>query len=298
MPLPIEDYAAIGDGHTAALIGINGSLDWLCLPQFDSPACFAGLLGDDDNGHWLIGPVGEHTAERRYVGDTAVLETTYRTETGEIRVTDLMPTGERRADVVRRVEGVRGTVSIEHRWVVRYDYGRIRPWVHREDVAGHPAIIAVAGPDKLVLTGPRLPTAHDGTHEETFDVHEGDRLDFTLTWVPSYRGMPDAGGGRRAAGPHPRGAAGLGRRLPVRRPVAPRGRPQPGDPPRAHPRGHRRHRRGADHLPARGLRRRAQLGLPLLLAARRRPHPGVAARGRARRQRAPLARLAAARHRR
>ena len=145
MSLPIEDYAAIGDGHTAALIGINGSLDWLCLPQFDSPACFAGLLGDDDNGHWLIGPAGEHTAERRYVDDTAVLETTYRTETGEIRVTDLMPTGERRADVVRRVEGVRGTVSLRHQLVVRFDYGRIRPWVHREQVAGHPAIIAIAG---------------------------------------------------------------------------------------------------------------------------------------------------------
>ena len=191
MPLPIEDYAAIGDGHTAALIGINGSIDWLCLPQFDSPACFAGLLGDDDNGHWLIGPAGEHTAERRYVDDTAVLETTYRTETGEIRVTDLMPTGERRADVVRRVEGIRGTVSLRHRLVVRFEYGRIRPWVHREEVAGHPAIIAIAGPDKLILTGPRLPRASDGTHEETFDVQEGDRLDFTLTWVPSYRGMPD-----------------------------------------------------------------------------------------------------------
>ena len=192
MPLPIEDYAAIGDGRTVALIGINGSLDWMCLPQFDSPACFAGLLGDDDNGHWLLGPVGEHTAERRYIDDTAVLETTYRTDSGEIRVTDLMPTGERRADVVRRVEGVRGTVPLRHRWVVRYDYGRIRPWVHREQVAGHPAIIAVAGPDKLVLTGPRLPRAYDGTHEESFDVHEGDRLDFTLTWVPSYRGMPEA----------------------------------------------------------------------------------------------------------
>ena len=82
MPLPIEDYAAIGDGHTAALIGIDGSLDWLCLPQFDSPACFAGLLGTDQNGHWLLGPSGKHTATRRYVGDTAVLETTYTTDTG------------------------------------------------------------------------------------------------------------------------------------------------------------------------------------------------------------------------
>ena len=192
MPLPIEDYAAIGDGHTAALIGIDGSLDWLCLPQFDSPACFAGLLGDEDNGHWQLGPAGEHTARRRYIEDTAVLETTYRTDTGEVRVTDLMPTGERRADVVRRVEGVRGTVSFRHSWVVRFDYGRIRPWVHREQVGDHPAIIATAGPDKLILTGPRLPRAVDGHHEETFDVQEGDRLDFTLTWVSSYRGIPDA----------------------------------------------------------------------------------------------------------
>ena len=191
MSLPIEDYAAIGDGHTAALIGINGSVDWLCLPQFDSPACFAGLLGDDDNGHWFIGPAGEHAAMRRYVDDTAVLETTYCTDEGEFRVTDLMPTGERRADVVRRVEGVRGTVSIRHSLVVRFDYGQIRPWVHREEIGGRPAIIATAGPDKLILTGPRLPPAVDGHHEETFDVDEGDPLDFTLTWIPSYRDIPD-----------------------------------------------------------------------------------------------------------
>jgi GH15 family glucan-1,4-alpha-glucosidase len=192
MPLPIEDYAAIGDGHTAALIGIDGSIDWLCLPQFDSPACFAGLLGNDDNGHWLLGPSGKHSAVRRYIGDTAVLETTYVTDSGEIRVTDLMPTGDRRADVVRRVEGVRGTVSVRHSWVVRYDYGRVRPWVHREEVEGQPAIIATAGPDKLVLTGPRLPPAVDGHHEETFDVEAGDRLDFALTWIPSYRKIPEA----------------------------------------------------------------------------------------------------------
>jgi GH15 family glucan-1,4-alpha-glucosidase len=192
MALPIEDYAAIGDGHTAALIGINGSLDWLCLPQFDSPACFAGLLGDDFNGHWLIGPEGDHTATRRYIGDTAVLETTYCTDNGEFRVTDVMPTGERRADVIRRVEGIRGTVTVRHSWVVRFDYGRIRPWVHREELDGEPAIIATAGPDKLILTGPRLPPAVDGHHEETFDVEAGDRMDFTLTWTPSYRKVPPA----------------------------------------------------------------------------------------------------------
>ncbi len=190
MSLPIEDYAAVGDGHTAALIGINGSLDWLCLPHFDSPACFARLLGDEDNGHWLLGPAGEHTAVRRYIGDTAVLETTYSTDTGEVRVTDVMPTGDRRADLVRRVEGIRGTVSIRHSWVVRFDYGRVRPWVHREEVAGAPAIIAIAGPDKLFLVGPRLPPAADGHHEETFEVKEGERLDFVLTWIPSYRAIP------------------------------------------------------------------------------------------------------------
>ncbi len=192
MSRPIEDYAAIGDGHTAALIASNGSLDWLCLPQFDSPACFASLLGDDGNGHWLIGPAGEHSVSRRYIDDTAVLETTYTTETGQVRVTDLMPTGERRADVIRRVECLRGTVSLRHSWIVRFDYGRIRPWVHREEVEGRPAIIATAGPDKLVLTGPRMPPPVDGHHEETFDVIEGERLDFTLTWIPSHRDIPGA----------------------------------------------------------------------------------------------------------
>ncbi len=187
MPLPIEDYAAIGDGHTAALIGIDGSMDWLCFPQFDSHACFAGLLGTDENGHWLIGPSGKHTATRRYVEDTAVLETTFTTDDGQVRVTELMPTGDRRADVIRRIEGVSGTVSIRHSWVVRFDYGRIRPWVHREKIDGRPAIIATAGPDKLILTGPRLPPAVDGHHEETFDVRAGETLDFTLTWIPSYR---------------------------------------------------------------------------------------------------------------
>ena len=190
-PQPIEDYAAIGDGHTAALIGLDGSLDWLCLPQFDSPACFAALVGEPENGHWAIGPIGEHTVERRYVDDTAVLETTYTTADGVLRVTDLMPTGDRRADVVRRVEGVSGTVVVRHSWVVRFDYGRIRPWVHRQEVGGQTALVAVAGPDMLVLSGPRIPPPVDGHHEEHLEVTAGDRLDFVLTWVPSYRSVPE-----------------------------------------------------------------------------------------------------------
>ena len=124
-----------------------------------------------------------------------------------------MPTGDRRADVVRRVEGLSGTVSIRHSWVVRFDYGKIRPWVHREQVEGEPAIIATAGPDKLILTGPRLPPAVDGHHEETFDVAEGDQLDFTLTWIPSYRKIPDAVDIDAQLAVDPRRAADLGRRL-------------------------------------------------------------------------------------
>ena len=121
--VPIGEYAVLGDGRTAALVSRRGSVDWLCLPQFDSPACFAALVGEPTNGHWRIGPAGDHTSERRYLDDTAVLETTYTTETGVLRVTDLMPTGERRADVVRRVEGVSGTVEVHHSWLVRFDYG-------------------------------------------------------------------------------------------------------------------------------------------------------------------------------
>ncbi len=190
MQLPIEDYAVIGDGRTLALIGRNGSLDWMCLPNFDSPACFAALLGDPSNGRWLLGPAGEYTSRRRYLEDTFVLETTYTTDDAEVRVTDFMPAGDRRADVVRRVEGVRGTMDIQNSWIVRFEYGQIRPWVHRDQVAGREAIMAIAGPDLLLLTGSRLPPPVDGRHEETFSVSPGERHDFTLTWLPSYHRPP------------------------------------------------------------------------------------------------------------
>ncbi|MCW2785333.1 MAG: glycoside hydrolase family 15 protein [Marmoricola sp.] len=191
MALLIEDYAVIGDQHTVALVGINGSIDWLCLPRFDSASCFSGLLADPDRSRWLLGAAGEHEAVRRYLDGTTILETTITTPTGEARVTDLMPTGDRRADVVRRVVGIRGTVRIQHELVIRFDYGRIRPWVRRDTgPAGNEVIVAVAGPDKLVLAGPRLPRAVDGRHEDEFDVTEGETLDFTLTWVPSHRDAP------------------------------------------------------------------------------------------------------------
>ena len=190
MQLPIEDYAVVGDGRTLALVGRTGSIDWLCLPQFDSPACFAALLGEPSNGHWFLGPEAEHHSSRRYVDDTMVLETTYTTEDAEVRVTDFMPAGDRRADLVRRVEGVRGTMQLRNRWIVRFEYGQIRPWVHREQVEGREAIMAIAGPDLLLFTGTRLPPSTDGRHEETFEVSAGEKYDFTLTWLPSYHRPP------------------------------------------------------------------------------------------------------------
>ncbi|MCW2757536.1 MAG: glycoside hydrolase family 15 protein [Nocardioidaceae bacterium] len=191
MPLPIEDYAALGDGHTMALVGRDGSIDWLCLPRFDSEACFAALLGGPEHGRWLIGPSGEHRSERRYVGDTGVLETTYTTDTGTVVVTDLMPIDDHRADVVRSVVGVSGSVRMVHEWTVRFDYGRVRPWVHRERRGDHELIVAAAGPDKLVLRGPRMPVPVDGHHRDEFHVNEGDELIFSTTWIPAHREVPE-----------------------------------------------------------------------------------------------------------
>jgi GH15 family glucan-1,4-alpha-glucosidase len=192
--LPIEDYAVLGDTGTAALVGRDGSIDWLCLPRFDSPACFAALVGSRDNGRWLLGPVGPALTTRRYVGNSFVLETTHETPTGVVRITDFMPIGDGRADVVRRVEGVSGTVRIRHEWVVRFGYGKVRPWVSRRadglEIGSGEMISAIAGPDMLVLRGSRLPHAVDGRHEDEFDVAAGERLTFSTTWFESHHPVP------------------------------------------------------------------------------------------------------------
>ena len=191
MPLPIEDYAVLGDTGTAALVGKDGSIDWLCLPRFDSPACFAALLGGPEHGRWLIGPSDEKAVcEREYVGNSAVLRTTYTTDTGVVTVTDLMPVSDGRADVVRRVSGVEGTVTMRHEWVVRFGYGKIRPWVRREDMHGMQVITAVAGPDRVILRGPRLPRAVDGMHADDLEISAGDELTFSTTWVASSHPLP------------------------------------------------------------------------------------------------------------
>ncbi|HET8664604.1 MAG TPA: glycoside hydrolase family 15 protein [Nocardioides sp.] len=191
MTRAIEDYAMIGDRHTVALVARNGSIDWLCVPRFDSSACFAALLGDEENGHWQLSPIGEYDVSRAYVENTAALQTTFTTDTGVVTLLDVMPTGDDRMDLVRRVTGVKGTVRMRHEWVVRFEYGTAKPWVRRRhEDTDEPAITAVVGPDKLVLRGPRLPQPSDHRHVDEFDVHEGEILTFSTTWLPSHLRTP------------------------------------------------------------------------------------------------------------
>jgi GH15 family glucan-1,4-alpha-glucosidase len=185
----IEDYAVIADTQTAALVSRDGSIDWLCLPRFDSGACFAALLGDQGNGHWRLAPAGGvKQVRRRYRGDTLILETEFETEDGMVRVVDFMVPRLADPDVVRVVEGVRGRVPMRMELRIRFDYGRLTPWVRRVDRA----LLAVSGPEALVL---RTPVDHHGEDRATvadFQVGEGDRLPFTLTWNLSHEPLPDA----------------------------------------------------------------------------------------------------------
>ncbi|CAL9321872.1 MULTISPECIES: glycoside hydrolase family 15 protein [Streptomyces] len=185
----IEDYAIVGDEQTAALVGTDGSVDWLCLPRFDSAACFAKLLGDEDNGYWRIAPVGADRCTRRaYRRDTLVLDTDWETEQGAVRVTDLMPQRDRAPDLVRIVEGLDGEVTLHSVLKLRFDYGSIVPWVRRSD--GHR--VAVAGPDSTWLRSePEVRSWGEdfGTHAE-FTVRKGDTVAFVLTWHPSHEPRP------------------------------------------------------------------------------------------------------------
>ena len=144
----IEDYAIVGDLHTAALIGTDGSIDWLCLPHFDSPACFAALLDSPEAGRWLLAPAsGGACAARRYRPGTLILETEWETAQGRVRVTDFMPPRDEVVDIVRIVEGLRGSVRMHGELALRFDYGQVVPWVRRDKQG----IRAVAGPDAASL---------------------------------------------------------------------------------------------------------------------------------------------------
>ncbi|CAG7573276.1 GH15 family glucan-1,4-alpha-glucosidase [Barrientosiimonas humi] len=190
---PIEDYAVIGDTETAALVSKDGSLDWLCIPRFDSPACFSALLGTPENGRWFLGPCEPAaTTTRTYRGNSSVLETTHTTDTGVVKVTDLMPLGDNRADIVRVVECLEGEVRMCHEWVVRFGYGKVRPWVqhHQGHERDQEVIVAIAGPDMLLFRGTRLPHAEDGHHRDEWTIKAGEREQFSLTWFASWKPIP------------------------------------------------------------------------------------------------------------
>jgi GH15 family glucan-1,4-alpha-glucosidase len=187
MALKIEDYGIIGDLHTAGLVGRDGSIDWLCLPRFDSQACFAKLLGGEENGSWKLAPKGAHLSNRRhYRGDTLVLETEFVTDEGSVRVIDCMPIRQQHPEVVRLVEGVRGKVTMEMVLTIRFGYGQIVPWVRHLDGT----INAIAGPDGLSLWTPIPCHGRDLTTVAEFTVTEGQRVPFSLTWYPANEDPP------------------------------------------------------------------------------------------------------------
>ena len=188
MALPIEDYGLIGDTHTAALVGRNGSIDWLCLPRFDSGACFAALLGEARHGRWIISPATPSRAtSRRYRPHTLILETDFETAGGAVRVIDFMTPRSGEPDVIRIVEGVRGEVPMEMELVIRFDYGSIVPWVRTID--GH--LQAVAGPDALSLWTTVSTHGRDLTTRAHFVVREGEQIPFLLMWYPSHTKPPE-----------------------------------------------------------------------------------------------------------
>jgi GH15 family glucan-1,4-alpha-glucosidase len=183
----IEDYALIGDCHTAALVGRNGSVDWLCFPRFDSGACFAALLGTHENGRWLISPAKEiKSIQRRYREGTLVLETDYETQDGTVTLVDCMPPRSKEADLVRLVVGRRGQVRMCMQLIIRFDYGSIVPWVRTANNSTQ----AIGGPDTLVLKT-NVPLQSDGpTITAEFTVSEGERIPFVLMWHPSHEPTP------------------------------------------------------------------------------------------------------------
>ncbi len=183
----IEDYAFLSDTQTCALVSRSGCIDWLCFPRFDSGACFAALLGDEKNGRWSFQPTeAVIDTRRRYRGDTLILETEIETEFGVVRLIDFMPPRGTAPDIVRIVEGVRGSVPMRMDLTIRYDYGHIVPWVRQVDGG----LEAIAGPDAIILRTPVETRGEDMRTVADVTVEEGDRVPFVLTWFPSHKDAP------------------------------------------------------------------------------------------------------------
>jgi GH15 family glucan-1,4-alpha-glucosidase len=188
MPSRIEDYAVIGNCETMALVGRDGSIDWLGLPRFDSAACFAALLGDSGHGRWLIAPAAQISrVTRRYRGDTLILEIDFETEDGAVRVIDFMARREGASDVVRVVRGLRGTIAMRTELVVRFGYGSVVPWASRGEDG---RMQFMAGPDRLSLETAVPLRGEDLRTVGEFTIAAGQDIGFTLSWSPSFRPIP------------------------------------------------------------------------------------------------------------
>jgi GH15 family glucan-1,4-alpha-glucosidase len=187
----IEEYGLIGDCQTAALVGRDGSIDWLCWPFFDSDACFAALLGDRKNGRWQITPAQKVTASsRRYWDDTLILETQFETADGAVVLIDFMPPRGQASDVVRLVRGLRGKVKMRMELVIRFGFGNDIPWVRRNEDGT--ALLAIGGPDMTVLRTPVETRGENMTTVADFEVGEGETIHFVLTYGPSHLPPPKA----------------------------------------------------------------------------------------------------------
>src|SRR5947207_937803 len=183
----IEDYAFLSDTQTGALVSRDGCVDWLCFPRFDSPACFASLLGEKKNGHWRFFPEDKiEKTRRRYRGDTLILETEIETKSGAVRLIDFMPPRGENPDIIRIVEGLGGKVSMHMELIIRFDYGQIVPWVRK----CHGGLEAIAGPDGLILRTPIETYGKDLTTVAALTVKKGDRVPFVLTWFASHTEPP------------------------------------------------------------------------------------------------------------
>jgi GH15 family glucan-1,4-alpha-glucosidase len=184
----IEDYGLVGDLQTAALVGRNGSVDWLCFPRFDSGSCFGALLGSAEEGRWQIAPAeGGLATDRRYRRNTLILESEWQTASGRVRVLDFMPPRGKAPDIVRIVEGLEGRVEMHTELVMRFDYGSVIPWVSRID---DDTLVAIGGPDALMLRSPVELQPDAMTHVADFAVRAGERVPFVLTWFPSHHKPP------------------------------------------------------------------------------------------------------------
>ncbi|MCT2062362.1 glycoside hydrolase family 15 protein [Dietzia cinnamea] len=201
MSVPLEDYALLSDLRTGALVSRDGSIDWLCLPRFDSPAVFSALLGEPEDGRWLLSVVDGEVVERRYLPLTFVLETTWRTPRGVARVTDFLPRSTAQGDLIRTVECIEGEVEVEHDLRLRFDYARATPWTREIAHDGDErALLSLAGPDAILVTGPTLQCPDtdlggSGGHraarlEGRFALASGDTLAWDLTWFPSHEDPP------------------------------------------------------------------------------------------------------------